>query len=75
MDGVWQPFESSRKASAVRFEMLGNRFMRIRDRSRERNGGDRVYIVIDLWSRKILDDQTLIVPRPNGHGASKGDQL
>jgi hypothetical protein len=49
----------------VRFALLGNppRFLRIRDRSRDCKDRGRAYIVIDLWARKVLKDQTEFVPR------------
>jgi hypothetical protein len=64
MDGTrWLPFESSSHPAAIRFQVFQNRLLRIRDRSRETNGGDRCYIVIDLWTRKVIDNLTEYVPR------------
>lgn len=64
MDARWRPVESSRHPAAVRFSIYENRLMRIRDRSRERNGGDHCFIVIDLWTGKVIDSLTQYVPRP-----------
>jgi len=61
----WTHFESGGKRDSVRFALMGNppRFLRIRDRSRDCQDRGRAYIVIDLWARKVLKDQTEFVPR------------
>lgn len=73
----WTHFESGKKRASVRFSLMKDpatgrpRFMRIRDRGRDRPG-DRAYIVIDLWAPKVLKDQTQFVSR-NG-GTEKGEE-
>ncbi len=62
--GGWVPFESSERRDAVRFDLLGDppQFMRIRDRSRDDSRG-RAYIVIDIVTRRVIDDQTEFRPK------------
>jgi hypothetical protein len=69
--GGWIPFESSERRDAVRFDMMGlpPAFIRIRDRSRDDSRG-RAYIVIDLGSGKVVEDQTEY--RPKNGDAQRG---
>ena len=71
--GGWVPFESSKGRDAVRFDLMGSPpiFMRVRDRSRDDETRGRAYIVIDLVSHKVIEDQTEYRPK-NGSGAKKG---
>jgi hypothetical protein len=69
----WSRFRSSSSENCVRFDLMGDppRFLRTRDRSRDDPERGNAYVVIDLWARRVLDDQTEFVPkgkRPNGNG-------
>lgn len=69
----WIRFRSGNDSACARFDLMGNppRFLRTRDRSRDDPKRGNAFIVIDLWSRKVLDDLTEFVPRTrpgNGKG-------
>jgi hypothetical protein len=51
----------------VRFDLYGTppRFLRIRNRDLDCEQG-RAYVVIDLFTRKMVKDQTEFRPRENG---------
>jgi hypothetical protein len=63
---TWREFRSSQGRDAVRFDLLERRFLRIRDRSRDDSRG-RAYIVVDLWTLRVIPDQTSYRPK-NGSG-------
>jgi major membrane immunogen (membrane-anchored lipoprotein) len=58
----WKEFRTSSHPNALSFEILDGRFIRIRDRSMD-DSGNRAYPVIDIQARKVVEGQTLYLPK------------
>jgi hypothetical protein len=73
MSDPWRRFQSNTRPGCVRFDLMGDppRFLRIRDRSRDDRERGNAFIVVDLWSKRVLESETVFVPKKvtslNGH--------